>query len=96
MRSEYIFKEELQHVLAALSPENRLACEISLTTGVRHVSPHSCRKVWAVEQYHRTGDLKKVQKLLNHSSEAVTQLYALADVLTERRVRPGQRQARRN
>ena len=35
MRSEYIFKEELQHVLAALSPENRLACEISLTTGLR-------------------------------------------------------------
>lgn len=175
MRSEYIFKEELRHVLAALSPENRLACEISLTTGLRlgdvlnlradqikervtvrelktgknravrfppelldrmaklsgkvyvfehrydhrrhrtrqavfkdlkraaalfkvpvHVSPHSCRKVWAVEQYHRTGDLKKVQKLLNHSSEAVTQLYALADVLTERRVKPGQRQARRN
>ena len=35
MRSEWIEKGEMEHVLAALMPENRLACEISLATGLR-------------------------------------------------------------
>lgn len=51
---------------------------------VEHISPHSARKVYAVEAYQRLGSLKRVQELLGHSDEAVTQLYALADVLTER------------
>lgn len=168
MRTEYIHKQELQHLLAALSPQNRLAMEISLATGLRigdvlnirteallaaserrlsvrelktgkirrftlpvelysraisiagkifvfenrldwrrprtrqavfkdlkriaqifkikpNVAPHTARKVYAVEAYHRTGDMKRVQALLNHSSEAVTMLYALADKLTVRR-----------
>lgn len=167
MRSEYIFREEMKHVLAALSPENRLACEISLATGMRigdvlkitrkqaeqgrftyyesktgkarrvrlpvelqqrcnlyhrgslfvfpsrlnakktrtrqavykdlrraadlfrikqHISPHSMRKIYAVDQYHKTGDLKRVQSLLNHDHEATTMLYAMADLLTTRRL----------
>ena len=168
MRSDYIHKQELQHVLAALTPPNRLACEISLATGLRigdvlalrreqlekgqrfavreaktgkvrrvhlplelhqralrgagkvfifegrnspekhrtrqavfkdlqraaklfrireHISPHSARKVWAVEQLRKAGgDLKRVQRLLQHEDEAVTVLYALADVLTARRL----------
>ena len=44
-----------------------------------NLTPHSMRKVYAVEQYHKSRDLKRVQKLLNHSSEAVTMLYAMAD-----------------
>lgn len=51
---------------------------------VEHISPHSARKVYAVEAYQRSGSLKKVQQLLNHEDEAVTMLYALADVLTAR------------
>ena len=35
MRSEWIPKGEIEHILAALMPENRLACEISLFTGLR-------------------------------------------------------------
>ena len=45
----------------------------------RGISPHSARKIYAVERYTNTGSLKKVQALLNHSDEAVTMLYALAD-----------------
>lgn len=157
-------KGELQHVLAALTPANRLACEISLATGLRigdvlnmrsdklaermtvrelktgknrrvrlpkelldrctaaagkiyvfehrtdhrrhrsraavykdikraarlfrldkrlQISPHSVRKVWAVEQLRQYGgDVRKVQQLLNHNSEAVTMLYCMADALT--------------
>lgn len=51
-----------------------------------HVSPHSARKIFAVKSLRKYGDLAKVQKLLNHSSEAVTMVYALADVLTQRRL----------
>ena len=35
MRTDWLFKAELLHVLAALTPPNRLACEISLATGLR-------------------------------------------------------------
>lgn len=46
------------------------------------ISCHSARKVYAVDKYERTGhNLKKVQELLNHSDEAVTMIYALADKL---------------
>lgn len=49
------------------------------------VSPHTARKTYAVERYRASGgDLKKVQRLLNHSDEAVTILYALADQLDQR------------
>lgn len=49
-----------------------------------NVSPHSARKIYSVQAYRTSGDLYRVQKLLNHSSEAVTILYAMADKLTER------------
>jgi integrase len=168
VRTDYIFKEELQHLLAALMPENRLALEISLALGLRigdvlnlrtdhlrnasqrritvkelktgkprriqmpielyeralrlggkvfvfehrhdwrkhrtrqavfkdlkriakafrvkaNIAPHSARKVWAVEKYSQVG-LKRLQGLLGHSSEAVTEIYAYADELTARRL----------
>lgn len=172
MKSEWVFPEELEHLLAALTVPNRLACKVSLATGLRigdvlmlrteqvrkhrftvqeaktgkrrnvslsvalveevlrqagavyafpgrldgrkprtrqavwkdlkrvcrvfrlneHLSPHSMRKVYAVEEYHHS-DLKRVQRLLQHDSEAVTMLYAYADELTARRL--GRRKARR-
>lgn len=56
---------------------------------VEHISPHSMRKIYAVEMYHRHGkNLAKVQSLLNHSDEAVTMIYAMADVLTNRNLMP--------
>ena len=51
---------------------------------VEHISPHSARKVYAVEASQKTRSRRKVQELLNHEDEAVTLLYALADVLTAR------------
>jgi integrase len=51
-----------------------------------NIAPHSARKAYAVEAYKRTGELARVQKLLDHSDEAVTSLYALADVLTARKL----------
>lgn len=164
MKADYYFRREVEHILAALMPANRLACEVSLATGLRigdvlalktaalaqrmtvqeektgknrrirltndlyarllrqagrtwvfphrldgkkhrtrqavykdlrrvrdlmrlkvNLSPHSMRKIYAVDEFHRDGDLKRVQKLLNHSSEAVTMIYAMADLQTRRR-----------
>lgn len=165
MRTEWLPKGEMEVILRALSPENRLACEISLATGLRindvlaltpekvrkqrftlreektgktrrirlpaelvnralamagqhyifehringrkhrtrqavfkdlkkacanfgikkNIAPHSLRKIYAVEEYELTGDLKKVQKLLNHSNEAVTMLYAMANSVRKKR-----------
>lgn len=47
------------------------------------VSPHSARKVYAVDEYHRTGDLDAVRQKLNHDPAhmATTLLYALSDKL---------------
>lgn len=50
------------------------------------VSPHTARKVYAVAAYQTSGSLKRVQALLQHSDEAVTMLYAMADELTARRM----------
>ena len=168
MRTDYLDPSEMQHVLAALTPPNRLAVQISMATGLRigdvlqlrteqveqspdgrltireqktgksrrvrlpkelhqralrmagrryvfegrlderrhrtrqavHkdlqraaklfrvrgcIAPHSARKIYAVEQLRRTGSIARVQELLQHSSEAVTMVYALADELTRRK-----------
>lgn len=46
------------------------------------ISPHTARKIYSVERYKQSGgNLQKVQQLLNHDDEAVTALYALADIL---------------
>lgn len=50
---------------------------------LKYISPHSFRKVYAVEQYKKTDSLQHVQKLLNHGSPEVTVLYALADELSQ-------------
>lgn len=50
---------------------------------VAGVSPHTERKIYSVEKYREQGgNLRKVQQLLNHSDEAVTVLYALADEIS--------------
>lgn len=44
-----------------------------------HVSPHSMRKVYAVDLLRRCkGDLGRVQRALNHSDAATTAIYAMA------------------
>ncbi len=48
--------------------------------GFDGVSVHSARKGYSVAKYRKSGgNMAKVCKLLNHSDEAVTALYALAD-----------------
>lgn len=167
-KSEYVPRDELGHVYAALMPANRLVCQVAEATGLRvgdvlalrteqlrkgsrltvreaktgksrritipkqlygqlldqagdtwvfesprdttkhrtrqtvwadikraakafrlpqNVSPHSLRKVYAVEQYDRTGDLAAVGQLLNHSPAhpETTMIYAMAAELYRRK-----------
>ena len=45
----------------------------------QNVGPHSARKVFAVELLAKYGDLERVRRALNHSSDTVTMIYAMAD-----------------
>lgn len=53
----------------------------------QNVGPHSARKVYAVELLKKYGDIAKVRKALNHSSDSVTLIYAMADMQLEAKYR---------
>lgn len=55
----------------------------------QQVSPHSARKVYAVEKFRSTGSLTKTGAALNHDPGhlAVTMLYALSDRLSAEELR---------
>ena len=64
----------------------------------QNVGPHSARKVYAVELRKKYGDMERVMRALNHSSESVTIIYAMADAQLEakykrRRSRPGRKKS---
>jgi len=44
----------------------------------QNVGPHSLRKTYARELLAKYGSIKRVQRALNHSSDAVTLLYVIA------------------
>lgn len=68
----------------AVYKDIKRACKAFRVPATLKVSPHTARKIYAVKQYKRTCSIDKVQSLLNHSTEAVTMIYALADELTRR------------
>ena len=53
----------------------------------QNVAPHSARKVYAVDLMHKYGDIRRVQRALNHSGLGVTMIYAMADQLLEAKLR---------
>lgn len=67
----------------AINKDLKRATKLFRVKGV-NVTPHSARKIFAVGYYRRTCSLEQVKKLLNHSSEAVTMIYAMADEITAR------------
>ncbi len=52
-----------------------------------NLGTHSFRKVYAVELYKKYGDIERVRRNLNHSSTSITTVYAMADMLLERRMK---------
>lgn len=53
----------------------------------QNVGAHSFRKVYAVKLLKKYGNIEKVQKNLNHASTSVTAIYAMADILLDRKKR---------
>ena len=76
----------------AVYKDIKRACTAFRLPAELHISPHSARKVYAVREFRRTCDINRVRSLLNHSDEAVTMLYAMADALTDRHLSPQQRE----
>ena len=44
-----------------------------------HVSPHTARKIFAVERFRESGSLEQVQEALRHDRPETTAMYALSD-----------------
>lgn len=57
-----------------------------------NIAPHSARKNYAAELLEQLGDFEKVRRALNHSSDAVTMIYAMA--LQQRLTKDRRRAAR--
>lgn len=68
----------------AVYKDIKRACKAFRLTHVQ-ISPHTARKIYAVSKYQKYQDLAKVKQLLNHDDEAVTMIYAMADMITARR-----------
>ena len=171
MKTEYMLNREVDLVLAALTPQNRLVMRVALHTGLRlsdvlalkteqlkphfwvterktgkrrqiglpepllsdlkksagkewvfegrspgkprtrqavwkdvkraakafrlpaNIAPHSARKNYAAQLLEEYGDLDRVRRALNHNSESVTLIYAIAD--QQRKAKDKRRAARR-
>lgn len=52
------------------------------------------RKVYAVRLMQKYGKLEKVQRNLNHASGSVTAIYAMADILLDRKLQARERRRR--
>lgn len=59
------------------------------------VGAHSFRKVYAVRLMRKYGKLEKVRQNLNHSSSSVTAIYAMADLLLDRKMKERERRRKR-
>ena len=55
-----------------------------------NVGTHSARKVFAVRQLSKSGDLDAVRKRLNHDDAATTSIYAMAEALYRAKYFPAQ------
>ena len=64
MKTEFLLNRQLNHVLAALTPQNRLICEVELHTGLRIgdvlalKTGQIARKFWVTER--KTGKRRQV------------------------------------
>lgn len=71
----------------------KLACA---RIGIKeHASPHSARKTFAVDLYHKKG-LRSVQNALQHDNITTTLLYALSDNYNERNCEKNEKNVEKN
>lgn len=51
-----------------------------------NVGTHTARKVYAVDLMEKYGDIERVRRALNHDRAVTTAIYAMSDLLLERRL----------
>lgn len=51
-----------------------------------NLGTHSARKIYAVDLLKKYGDIEKVRRALNHDRAMTTAIYAMSDILLERRL----------
>lgn len=86
----YVFEGRLspkKHRTRQAVAKDMLRARQILRTKKLIVSPHTARKIWAVEQTKTGKDILKLQKMMNHSDPAITIIYAMADEITKRKMR---------
>ena len=84
LRDELLMQAGRLYIFPHRSDGTRTRTRNAVWKERRNVTPHSTRKAYAVDKFNKSGDLGKVRRLLNHSSDAVTMLYALADKYSAR------------
>lgn len=62
----------------------------------QNVGAHSMRKVYAVRLMKKYGKLERVQRNLNHASASVTTVYAMADLLLDRKLKERERRRKKH
>lgn len=59
-----------------------------------NVGTHSARKIYAVDLMAKYGDIERVRKALNHDRAMTTAIYAMSDMLLERKLQARERRRR--
>lgn len=70
----------------AVYKDIKRACRALRLSTTIQVSPHTARKIYAVNKYKRTCKIETIREILGHSAEAVAYVYAMADELTRRKL----------
>lgn len=85
----YIFENRLDpkrhRTRQAVFKDIKRACK-AFRIRTLNVAPHTARKIYAVNEYKKDFNVARVKKLLNHSNEAVTLIYALADEVAQKKL----------
>ena len=71
----------------AVNKDIARAAEAFRVPAAVQISPHSARKIYAVDMFEKYGKPEKVQQLLNHSRESVTMLYCMAEAVYNRKMK---------
>ncbi len=78
MTTEYLVWREMEHVLAALTPANRLVCRVCVATGLRVGDVVSLRSAALARQFWITEQKTGKRRRVNLTDELLSQLQAQA------------------
>ena len=78
LTAEYLLRQEMEHVFAALTPENRLVCRVCVSTGLRVGDVVALRTEQLSPQFWITEAKTRKRRRVNLTKELFTSLRAIA------------------